>query len=62
MSTTRSFTLHENHTSLIDAAIIDEHGNEVPITDEMILAACKELEPYSIVIPMEESNDQWEGC
>ena len=25
------------------AAIIDEHGNEVPITEEMIQAACNEL-------------------
>ena len=26
------------------AAVIDEHGNEIPITEEMIKSACDELE------------------
>ncbi|MCX4029986.1 hypothetical protein H0A36_02045 [Endozoicomonas sp. SM1973] len=29
---------------LYGAAIIDENGNEIPITEQMIMKACKRLE------------------
>ena len=32
-----------SETDFHGAAIIDENGNEVPITEEMILQACDEL-------------------
>lgn len=28
------------------AAVVDEHGHETPITDSMILQACRELERH----------------
>lgn len=40
------------------AAIIDEDGNEVPITETMIKDACEKLEPGSIEIRLEKDEEE----
>ena len=39
---TKEETAHE--TDFNGAALIDENGNEIPITEEMIQSACEELD------------------
>lgn len=40
------------------AAIIDEDGNEVPITETMIKEACEKLEPGSIEVRIDKDEEE----
>ncbi|ASK36447.1 hypothetical protein CEK62_06695 [Alcanivorax sp. N3-2A] len=44
MSSVHAF--HASAASLRHAALIDEHGQEIPITESMILQACETLERH----------------
>lgn len=40
------------------AAIIDENGNEVPITETMIKEACEKLEPGSVEVRIDRDEEE----
>lgn len=49
---------NNNTANIFQAAIIDEQGNEIPITEQMIQDACRALEEDALAIYSQETTGQ----